>query len=67
MESYSGPPVTFTFDNFPQAEFAAIRWQQKREIMSPWGREVREAGWIDLYVTLNGATWQMGGFLGPTA
>jgi hypothetical protein len=63
----SGPAVTFTFDNFPQAEFAAIRWQQKREIMSPWGREVREAGWIDLYVTLNGATWQMGGFLGPTA
>jgi len=25
------------------------------------------AGWIDLYVTLNGATWQMGGFLGPIA
>lgn len=63
----AGPPVTFTFDNFPQAEFAAIRWQQKRETMSPWGPEVREAGWIDLYVTLNGATWQIGGSLGPTA
>lgn len=64
----SGPPVTSTFDNFPQAEFAAIRWKQKREmIISPWSREVREAGWIDLYVTLNGTTWQMGGFLGPTA
>lgn len=64
----SGLPVTFEFDNFPQAEFAAIRWQQKGEvIMSPRGREVRQAGWIDLYVTLNGATWQMGGFLGPTA
>jgi hypothetical protein len=60
-------PVTFTFDNFPQAEFAAIRWQQKRETMSRWGREVHEAGWIDLYVTLNSATWQIGGFLGPTA
>jgi hypothetical protein len=35
--------------------------------MRPWGREVREAGWIDLYVTLYGATWKMGGFLGPTA
>lgn len=63
----AGPPVTFTFDNFPHAEFAAIRWQQKRETMSPRGREVRQAGWIDLYVTLNGATWEMGGFLGPTA
>lgn len=62
----AGPPVTFSFNNFPQAEFVAIRWQEKRETMSPWGREVREAGWIDLYVTLNGATWQMGGFLGPT-
>lgn len=58
-------PVTFAFDNFPQAQFAAIRWPQGRETMSPWGREVREAGWIDLYVTLNGATWEMGGFLGP--
>ena len=63
----AGRPVTFTFDNFPQAEFAAIRWQQKRETVSPWGREVREAGWIDLYVTLNGATWEIGGFLGPAA
>lgn len=63
----AGRPVTFTFDNFPRAEFAAIRWQQKRETKSRWGREVHEAGWIDLYVTLNGATWQMGGFLGPTA
>lgn len=63
----AGSPVTFTFDNFPQAEFAAIRWQQKRAITTPWGPELREAGWIDLYVTLNGATWQMGGFLGPTA
>ena len=63
----AGPPVTFTFDNFPQAEFAAIRWPQRQERMAPWGRETREAGWIDLYVTLNGATWEMGGFLGPTA
>jgi hypothetical protein len=63
----AGSPVTFAFDNFPQAEFAAVRWQQKRETMSPWGREVREAGWIDLYVTLNGATGEMGGFLGPAA
>lgn len=63
----AGPPVTFTFDNFPQAVFAAIRWQQKSETMSPWGREVREAGWIDLYVTLDGATREIGGFLGPTA
>lgn len=63
----AGPPVTFTFDNFPQAEFTAMRWPKKREIMTPWGREVREAGWIDLYVTLNGATWPQGGFLGPTA
>ena len=62
-----GSPVTFTFGNFPQADFAAIRWQQKRAITTPWGREFREAGWIELYVTLNGATWQMGGFLGPTA
>ena len=29
--------------------------------MTPWGRETREAGWIDLYVTLNGATWAVGG------
>ena len=63
----AGPPVTFTFDNFPHAEFTAIRWSQRRESMSPWGREVREAGWIDLYVTLSGATWEMGGFLGPAA
>ena len=40
---------------------------QKRETMAPWGREVREAGWIDLYVTLNGATWEIGGFLEPAA
>lgn len=63
----AGPPVTFTFDNFPQAEFTAIRWSQRRETMSPWGPDVREAGWIDLYVTLSGATWEMGGFLGPAA
>ena len=55
--------MTFTFDNFPQAEFAAIRWQQKRETMSPWGREVREAGWIDLYVTL---TVQRGRWADPS-
>lgn len=63
----AGPPVTFTFDNFPLAEFTAIRWSQRRETMSPWGTDVREAGWIDLYVTLSGATWEMGGFLGPAA
>lgn len=64
----SGRPVTFAFDNFPQAEFAAIRWQQKREApVGSRGREVRGAGWIDLYVTLNDQTWQIGGFLGPTA
>lgn len=62
-----GPPVTFTFDNFPHAEFTAIRWSQRRETMSPWGPDVREAGWIDLYVTLSGATWELGGFLGPAA
>jgi hypothetical protein len=28
-----GTPVTFAFDNFPQAEFAAIRWQQKVEVV----------------------------------
>lgn len=68
ISTASGPPATFAFDNFPQAEFAAIRWQQKGEVViGPWGREVRQAGWVDLYVTLNGTTWQMGGFFGPNA
>lgn len=63
----AGPPVKFTFDNFPQAEFAAFRWPHKHHTMTSCGLETRQAGWIDLYMSLNGATWEMGGFLGPTA
>jgi hypothetical protein len=59
--------VEFTFDNFSQATFVAIRSNEKQETVTPWGREVREAGWVDLFVTLNDGTWQIGGFAAPTA
>jgi hypothetical protein len=59
--------VEFTFDNFPQATFAASRSNERLETAGPWGRQIREAGWVDLFVTLNGATWQIAGFAGPTA
>lgn len=60
-------PVEFTFDNFPQATFAASRTNERQETAGPWGRAVHEAGWIDLFVTLNGATSWLGGFAGPTS
>jgi hypothetical protein len=63
----SHEPVEFTFDNFSQATFVAIRSNEKQETVTPWGREVREAGWVDLFVTLNDGTWQIGGFAAPTA
>lgn len=68
-----GPPspsaelVAFKFENFSKATFIASRSNVRLESVNPWGRQVREAGWIDLYVTLNGTTWQIGGFAGPTA
>lgn len=63
----SHAPVAFTFDNFSQATFTASRSNEKQEKANPWGREVREAGWVDLFVTLNGATSHIGGFAGPTS
>ncbi|MFD4293637.1 hypothetical protein ACFWQG_10495 [Rhodococcus sp. NPDC058532] len=65
----SGPPKTvpFTFDNFLQATFAACRSSEKQVVTDHYGyQRVREAGWIDLFVTLNGQTWNIGGFAGPS-
>ena len=63
----SSPPVEFTFDNFTQATFAASRANERLETTDRWGhRKVLEAGWIDLFVTINGTTWHLGGFAGPT-
>ncbi|WP_433702578.1 hypothetical protein [Prescottella equi] len=59
--------VPFTFDNFPQAMFAACRSSEKQVITDHHGyQNLREAGWIDLFVTLNDQTWNIGGFAGPS-
>lgn len=58
-------PVIFAFENFPQATIAATRSTEKEVSNSPWGQSIREAGWIDLFITLNGETWAIGGFAGP--
>lgn len=60
--------VAFAFENFPQATFVAIRSPDRLEMVDPWGwQHVRQAGWIDLFVTVDGATRQIGGFAGPTS
>lgn len=59
--------VTFGFDNFPQATFTATRASTEQVTESPWGRSVRGAGWIELFITLNGSTWPLSGFAGPPA
>ncbi|MFE2961817.1 hypothetical protein [Nocardia tengchongensis] len=62
----STPTATqFIFDNFPQATFSAKRSVERRETAGPFGLHVQEAGWVDLFVTLSGSTWPIGGFAGP--
>ncbi|MDE1675509.1 hypothetical protein PWJ90_38705, partial [Nocardia gipuzkoensis] len=55
----------FAFDNFPEAAFYASRSAEQRETVGPFGRQIQEAGWVDLFVTLRGSTWLIGGFAGP--
>jgi hypothetical protein len=59
------PSARFTFDNFPQGTFFANRSVEQQEVVGPFGRHIQDAGWIDLYVTLHGSTWLIGGFAGP--
>ncbi|WP_280277340.1 hypothetical protein [Nocardia wallacei] len=56
----------FVLDNFPEAMFYANRSAEQRETIGPFGQQIQEAGWVDLFVTLRGPTWQIGGFAGPT-
>lgn len=58
--------IRFVFDNFPEAMFYANRSAEQRETIGPFGQQIQEAGWVDLFVTLRGPTWQIGEFAGPT-
>lgn len=59
--------VDFVFDNFPEATFHAKRLTTDRFSIDAWGsKHIQDAGWVDVHVTLGGATWVVGGFAGPS-